>query len=145
MRLRNPRFWVFGESLYRKCCSGILSGCIKMPSVPTLFNFFDRFRTIFSHDPGQVLLLCLTVFMVGWAVRGFIAAHQVADARQQIAAAEALTQLFKDQLEFLMQTVADAAPNRTIELKRLELELAKHQAECLRKQRLAHEQKRKLD
>src|SRR5438132_9637993 len=92
--------------------------------------------------PRQVFLLGLTVFMVGWAVRGFIAAHQVADARQQIAAAEALTQLFKDQLEVLMQTVADAAPNRTIELKRLELELAKHQAECLRKQRLAHEQKR---
>ena len=116
-----------------------------MPSVPTLFDFLDRFRTIFSNDPGQVFLLGLTVFMVGWAVRGFIAAQQVADARQQIAAAEALTQLFKDQLKFLMQKVADAAPNRTIELKRLELELAKHQAECLRKQRLAHEQKRKLD
>ena len=60
-----------------------------------------------------MFLLGLTVFMVGWAVRGFIAAHQVADARQQMAVAEALTQLFKDQLEFLMQTVADAAPNRS--------------------------------
>jgi len=113
-----------------------------MPSVPTLFEFFDRFRTIFSNNPGQVLLLCLTVFIVGWAVGGFITAQQVADARQQMAAAEALTRLFKDQLEFLMQMVADAAPNRAIELKRLELELAKHEAEFLRNQRPEHEQER---
>src|SRR5438105_5596942 len=91
--------------------------------------------------PRQVFLLGLTVFMVGWAVRGFIAAHQVADARQQMAVAEALTQLFNDQLEFLMQTVADAAPNRS-SLSDFELELAKREAECLRNQRPAHEQER---
>ena len=89
-----------------------------------------------------MFLLGLTVFMVGWAVRGFIAAHQVADARQQMAVAEALTQLFKDQLAFLMQTVADAAPNRAIELKRFELGLVKREAEFLRNQRPAHEQER---
>src|SRR5436853_274395 len=95
MILRDPQ-WVFQNA---QCpCS------IRFPrSVP--YHLFK--------GPRQVFLLGLTVFMVGWAVRGFIAAHQVADARQQMAVAEALTQLFKDQLEFLMQTVADAAPNRS--------------------------------
>src|SRR2546430_16122342 len=114
---------------------GIPSRCIKMLSVSTAFDFFDRFRTIFSNDPGQVFLLCLTAFIVGWLVRGYVAAQQITDARKQMAAAEALTRLFKDQLAFLVQKVADAAPNPTIELKRLELELAKREAEFLRKRK----------
>jgi hypothetical protein len=90
-----------------------------------LLKFAERFGTMFTNDPAQFGVLCLILLVLGWVAGKKHASQQVAAAIQQTAAAKERGDMFKEQLEILKSKIADKAPDRAVELKRLDVELTK--------------------